>query len=157
MIFWLISTKSHIRRCVLIRAHISKYVLHRRTCLCQCLKLDLRAFGCRSKFFSTIHSVGNFLNFNICFNVWVVFRLFFLRNGHLNSTVPVFDPFSSLKTQFRPCHLPRTYFFNRSDNHLAYLNFDALFEFLGQFTRRCIAYIIFQKDVDNFEIEHKTC
>ena len=33
---------------------------------------------------------------------------------------------------------------------MAYLNFDVIFEFLGQFTIRCI--IIFQKDVDNFEI-----
>ena len=28
-----------------------------------------------------------------------------------------------------------------------------IFEFLGQFTMRCI--IIFENDVDNFEIEHK--
>ena len=34
------------------------------------------------------------------------------------------------------------------------LNFDAIFEFLGQLTKR---WIIFQKGVDNFEIEHKTC
>ena len=40
-------------------------------------------------------------------------------------------------------------------NRLAYLNFDAVFEFFGQFTLRCINY--FSKDVDNFEIEHKTC
>ena len=39
-------------------------------------------------------------------------------------------------------------------NRLAYLNFNAIFEFFGQFTLR---YIIFQKGVDNFEIEHKTC
>ena len=31
----------------------------------------------------------------------------------------------------------------------AYFNFDAIFEFLGQFTIRCI---YFQKDVDYFEI-----
>ena len=38
---------------------------------------------------------------------------------------------------------------------MAYLNFDAIFEFLG----RTIYYkIIFQTGVDiNFEIEHKTC
>ena len=41
-------------------------------------------------------------------------------------------------------------------NHLAYLNFDAIFEFLGQFTIQD-AYIILQKAVDNFEIEHKIC
>ena len=40
-------------------------------------------------------------------------------------------------------------------NLLAYLNFDAIFEFLGQFTTKCIYY--FSKGVDNFEIEHKTC
>ena len=40
-------------------------------------------------------------------------------------------------------------------NRLAYLNFDAIFEFLGQFAIRCIQY--FSKDVDNFGIEHKTC
>ena len=34
-------------------------------------------------------------------------------------------------------------------------NFDAIFEFLGQFTIRCIFF--FQKSIDNFEIEHKTC
>ena len=38
-------------------------------------------------------------------------------------------------------------------NRLAYLNVDAIFEFLGQFTIRCM----FQKGIDNFEIEHKTC
>ena len=38
---------------------------------------------------------------------------------------------------------------------LAYLDFDAIFEFLGQFTIRCN--IVFQKGVDNFEIERKTC
>ena len=37
-------------------------------------------------------------------------------------------------------------------NHLTYLNFDAIFEFLGQFTTRCIYY--FSKNIDNFEIEH---
>ena len=31
------------------------------------------------------------------------------------------------------------------------------FEFLGQFTIRCIYIFFFQKGVDNFEIEHKTC
>ena len=39
-------------------------------------------------------------------------------------------------------------------NRLAYLNSNAIFEFLGQFTIRCIS---FQKGVDNFEMEHKTC
>ena len=38
-------------------------------------------------------------------------------------------------------------------NRLAYLNLDAIFEFLGQFTLRCIYH--FSKDVDDFEIEHK--
>ena len=43
-------------------------------------------------------------------------------------------------------------------NRLAYLNFNAIFEFLGQFTIGCLyKCIIVQKDVDNFEIEHKTC
>ena len=37
-------------------------------------------------------------------------------------------------------------------NHLAYSNFDTIFEFFGQFTMD--AYIIFQKGVDNFEIGH---
>ena len=41
-------------------------------------------------------------------------------------------------------------------NHLAYLNFNAIFEFLEQLTIKD-AYIIVQKDVDNFETEHKTC
>ena len=35
------------------------------------------------------------------------------------------------------------------NNRLAHLNVDAIFEFLGQFTLRCIYY--FQKDIDNFE------
>ena len=35
------------------------------------------------------------------------------------------------------------------------LRFNIIFEFLGQCTKD--AYIIFQKGVDNFEIEHKTC
>ena len=39
-------------------------------------------------------------------------------------------------------------------NRLAYLNFDDISEFLGQFTVRCI---VFQKSVDKFEMEHKTC
>ena len=41
-------------------------------------------------------------------------------------------------------------------DRLAYLNFDAIFEFLGQFTIRYI-YIVFQKDVDNFQVKYKTC
>ena len=41
-------------------------------------------------------------------------------------------------------------------NRLSYLNFDAIFEFLGQFTIRFIDKI-FQGVIDNFEIEHKTC
>ena len=52
-------------------------------------------------------------------------------------------------------------------NRLAYINLNAIFEFLGQFTIRCMHH--FQKkkkkkekkkekkDVGNFEIEHKTC
>ena len=40
-------------------------------------------------------------------------------------------------------------------NRVAYSNFNAIFVFLGQFAIR--VYIIFQKGVDNFEIEHKTC
>ena len=35
-------------------------------------------------------------------------------------------------------------------------NFYAIFEFLGQLTVGCI-YIVYQKGVDNFEIEHKKC
>ena len=41
-------------------------------------------------------------------------------------------------------------------NHLASLNFNAIFEFVGQVTIRCIYYYFFLKGVDNFEIEHKT-
>ena len=44
-------------------------------------------------------------------------------------------------------------------NRLAYLKFSAIFEFLGQFTisyTKKDAYIVFQKDVFNFEIEHIT-
>ena len=37
-----------------------------------------------------------------------------------------------------------------------YLNSNTIFEILGQFTIRCIRYIIFQKGVDNSEIKHKT-
>ena len=37
------------------------------------------------------------------------------------------------------------------NNRLAYLNFNVIFEFLGQFN------IIFQEGFDNFETEHKTC
>ena len=40
------------------------------------------------------------------------------------------------------------------DQNLAYLNCDAIFEFLGQFTIRCIYYFS-KKGVYNFEIEHK--
>ena len=36
------------------------------------------------------------------------------------------------------------------------LNSDAIFEFLGQVTIK-YEYIIFQKGVDDFETEHKTC
>ena len=38
---------------------------------------------------------------------------------------------------------------------LGFLKFYAILEFTGQFTLRCMYY--FQKGVDNFEIEHKTC
>ena len=44
-----------------------------------------------------------------------------------------------------------------SINNLRISYFDAILEFLGQFTIRCIRYVIFQKDIDNFEIEHKAC
>ena len=37
------------------------------------------------------------------------------------------------------------------------LNFNAIFEFLVQFSIRCILYIIVQKGVDDFEKKHKTC
>ena len=40
---------------------------------------------------------------------------------------------------------------------MAYLNFNAIFEFLWQFPTCIDAYIIFQKGVDNFEMEHNTC
>ena len=36
-------------------------------------------------------------------------------------------------------------------NPVAYLNFDSIFEFLGQFTITCIYYFL-KKGVDNFEI-----
>ena len=42
-------------------------------------------------------------------------------------------------------------------NRLASLNFDAIFEFRGQFTIRYMYYSKKKKDVDDFEIEHKTC
>ena len=59
------------------------------------------------------------LKFNICFNVWVVFRLVFAVRA-FKQRLPVvvvvvfFDPFSSLKTHFRQFYLPRTYFFKES-------------------------------------------
>ena len=71
-------------------------------------KARFEAFSTPFRIFFDIPSVGNFLNFNIYFNVWVVFRL---RYGCLNSALAIFDPFSSLKTQFQPCHLLRAYFF----------------------------------------------
>ena len=41
---------------------------------------------------------------------------------------------------------------------MAYLNFDAIFEFLTSLDILLqVTNIIFQKGVDNFEIEHKTC
>ena len=45
---------------------------------------------------------------------------------------------------------------NYSKTCLAYLNFNTIFKFLGQFATICI---IFQKgvDVDKFETAHKTC
>ena len=41
-------------------------------------------------------------------------------------------------------------------NCLAYLKFNAI-EFLEQFTIRIKMHVIFQKGVDSFEIEFKTC
>ena len=49
---------------------------------------------------------------------------------------------------------PNIVLISNSKNHLAYLDFDDFSDFLGQFTIKCI---IFQKGVDNFAIEHKTC
>ena len=43
-------------------------------------------------------------------------------------------------------------FWSITQNRLTYLYFNAIFEFLRQFTIRCI--ITIQKGVDNFEIEH---
>ena len=40
-------------------------------------------------------------------------------------------------------------------NRLTYLNFNAIFEFLRQFSIKCI--YLFNKGVANFQIEHKTC
>ena len=40
-------------------------------------------------------------------------------------------------------------------NRLAYFNFDAIFSSLDNLLQDVC--FIFQKDVDNFEIEHKTC
>ena len=42
------------------------------------------------------------------------------------------------------------------NNCLAYLNFNAFFEFLGQLTKGAFFFFIFQEGVDKFEIEHKT-
>ena len=46
-------------------------------------------------------------------------------------------------------------FWSTTEKLLGLLKIDAIFEFLGQFTIRSIYF--FQKGVDNFEIEHKTC
>ena len=47
---------------------------------------------------------------------------------------------------------------NKLKTRLAYLNFNTISEFLGQFPISYkMHYIIFQKGVNHFEIEHKTC
>ena len=58
---------------------------------------------------SWYQSIQNRWKFNICFNVWVVVGIV-LRYGRVNSALPVFDPISSLKTQYRPLHIIRDYF-----------------------------------------------
>ena len=59
------------------------------------LKARFEGFWTPFKFFSSIQSVGNFLNFNICFNVWVVFRLVFVVRAFKQHPLcfwPVFEP-----------------------------------------------------------------
>ena len=67
--FLLISTKSRIKA--------NNTTLHRLTCVIPMFKARLEAFSTPFRIFDDIQSVGNFLNFNICFNVWVVFGLVF--------------------------------------------------------------------------------
>ena len=58
-------------------------------------KARFEGFWTPFKIFSSIQSVGNFLNFNICFNVWVVFRLVFAVRAfkqHPPCFWPVFEP-----------------------------------------------------------------
>ena len=45
-------------------------------------------------------------------------------------------------------------FWSIIQEHQTYLNFNAIFEFLGQFD---IKIHIISQGVDNFEMEHKTC
>ena len=46
-------------------------------------------------------------------------------------------------------------FHQQLQNRLVYINVNAIFEFLGQFTLRYNT--ILEKSVDNFELEHKAC
>ena len=65
---------------------------------------------------------------------------------------------AGLRTQSTPAYGSKQskYCFDQLKNCLTYLNFNTIFEILGQFTIKCIRYIIFQKGVDNSEIKHKT-
>ena len=42
-------------------------------------------------------------------------------------------------------------------NCVAYINFNAIFEFLRQFASGCLYGTTFQNSADNFEMVHKTC
>ena len=58
-------------------------------------KARFEVFWTPFKIFSSVQSVGNFLNFNICFNVWVVFRLLFAVRAfkqHPPSFSSIFEP-----------------------------------------------------------------
>ena len=58
-------------------------------------KARFEGFWTPFKIFSSIQTVGNFFNFNICFNVWVVFRLVFAVRAfkqHPPCFWPVFEP-----------------------------------------------------------------
>ena len=74
--------------------------------------------------------IQNRWKFNICFNVWVVVGIV-LRYGHVNSALPVFDPISSLKTQYHPLRIIRDYF-----HHQNSILFFCVFKFI------CSPYII---------------
>ena len=89
--------KAVFRRCVLKgRTRLIQRPIETRV-LFKMFKARFKAFSTPFRLFASIQSVGNFLNFNICYNVGVVFRLVFCGTGFKTAPSLFFTRFQASK------------------------------------------------------------